>query len=361
MLYHQLWKKYVLDDSVRNVNKNQLLDLLDKLVTMMYDRQELSVHIRVFETEFSAELQYLFTNELLIKINSNQIQFFHQTLFDYVYARRFTEQGRDLLEVLRGQHQGLFYRSAVKSILTFLREQNFNSYIQILYQLLYAKDVDGKDVYRYHLKSLALINMAYFDSPLKEETCLISRKIFQDNIYMYVIFESVYMPNWFDAIWKIIESKGGWKVLSKDYKDKLMLMCGQTLCRNANVVLDKLDKALDYGDKEDCKYLSLLFQNYNLNCDSDKLIFFYNKLVKTRLTLENIHILQNIMNRNPDFVCQELKENVRLQLLEKESKYAHKIKSNHKVEHLYAEMLEKHHDIGIQLLVDVLTIVYDGT
>ena len=142
-----------------------------------------------------------------------------------MYARRFIEQGRNLLEVLRDQHQGLFYRAAVKSILTFLRDQNRGEYINVVNQLLYSKGDDGKDLYRYHLKSLALSNMAYFEAPLVEEKNLISRKIFKDKKYMDVLFESVYLPNWFDAIWEIIESKGGWKGLSTGYKEETMLMC----------------------------------------------------------------------------------------------------------------------------------------
>ena len=183
-LYHQLWKKYVLDDSVRTVDKNHLLSLLDALVTTMYERQELSVPIRGYETEYNTELQYLFRNEILLRTKSGQIQFFHQTLFDYVYARRFTELRYNLLEILKGQHQGLFSRSAVKSILTFLREQNSNEYINIIEQLLYAKNGDGRDTYRYHLKSLALSNMAFFETPLQEEANFVSRKVFFDKIYM---------------------------------------------------------------------------------------------------------------------------------------------------------------------------------
>lgn len=359
LLYHQLWRKYILDDSVRKVDKNHLLALLDALVTTMYEGQELSVHIRLFETNFSAELQYLFSHELLLKTKSNQIQFFHQTLFDYVYARRFTEKGYNLLEVLRGQHQGLFSRAAVKSILTFLREQSPKEYIYIIDQLLYAKNEDGKDTYRYHLKSLILSNMAYFETPLQEEISLISRKIFPDKVFMDVLFESVYAPNWFKTIWKIIDSKGGWKSLSKSYKEKTMLMCERTLGLGAEIVLDKLDVTLDFRDEEDCKYLSNLLQYYNLNCGSEKLIDFYNRLVKSRLPLEHIHLLENIMKDNPDFVCQELKENIRLQLLEKESKYVYRIGANHEVTHLYEELLKNHHDVGIQLLVDILAIVYD--
>lgn len=361
LLYHQLWRKYILDDSMRKVDKDRLLALMDALVTTMYKRQELSIHIREFETDFSLELQYLFSHELLLKTKSNQIQFFHQTLFDYVYARRFTEKGYNLLEVLKGQHQGLFSRAAVKSILTFLREQSPKEYIHIIDQLLYAKNDDGKDTFRYHLKSLALSNMAFFETPLNDEVNFISRKVFQDNIYMDVLYESVNTPNWFKAIWEIMESKGGWKCLSKNYKEKTMLMSKRTLLLCAETVIDKLDATFDFSDKEDCEYFSNLLQYYNLNCDSRKLIALYNKLVNSRLPLEHTRLLENIMKDNPEFVCQELKENVRLQLLEKKSKFVYRIGVEHEVRLLYEKLLRNHHNHGIQLLVDILKLVYDNS
>ncbi len=361
LLYHQLWKKYVLDDCVRTVDKQQLLALLDSLVTTMYERQELSVHVREYETAFSTELQYLLRNDLLLKTKNGQVQFFHQTLFDYVYARRFTEQGKDLLTELREQHQGLFSRAAVKSILTFLREQNPSKYIHIIEQLLYAKESGGRNVYRFHLQSLAISNMFFFEVPLREEINFISRKLFRDKIYMDIVLESVYSSHWFNAIWDIIDSKGGWKCLEEIFKKKVMMMCERTLWQYADGVLDKLDLILDYNDEEDCKYVSDLFQHYNLNCSSDKLIGIYNKLVKSRNPLEHIHLLKNILKENPDFVCAELKENIRLQLLEKESRYIHRIGGTRDVEYLFEELLKTHHDEGIQLLVDILKLVYDKT
>ena len=111
LLYHQLWSKYITDDSERKVDKDRLLALLDALVKTMYERQELSVHLREFETEYISELRYLLTCGWLLLTKSNQIQFFHQTLFDYVYARRFTEKGNNLLDDLKRQHQGLFSRA----------------------------------------------------------------------------------------------------------------------------------------------------------------------------------------------------------------------------------------------------------
>lgn len=361
LLYHQLWRKFVNDGSVRRIDKGRLLSLLDSLVTMMYQRQELSVNIREFETNYDAELRYLFSNGFLIITKSGHIQFFHQTLFDYVYARRFTEKGHDLLKVLKTQHQGLFSRAAVKSILMFQREQKPSEYIHTLEQLLYAKNKDGKTMYRFHLKSLALSNLAYFESPLHEELNLISRKIYSDKVYMDVIFESVYTASWFNAIWVIIDNKGGWKKLSKEYKEKTMVMCQKTLWMNADIVLDKLDAVLDYQDENDCKHLDNLLQHYNLNCGSDKLIAFYNRLVKKRNPLEYTRLLKNILKENPTFVCEELKENIRLQLKEKEEKYIHRIGIGHDAEHLYEKLLKNHRVVAIQLLVDILSIVYKST
>lgn len=361
LLYHQLWSKYVADDSVRKVDKFRLLSLLDALVTVMYQRQELSVHIREFETEYSAELNFLFTQGLLLFTKNGQVQFFHQTLFDYVYARRFTEKGNNLLKVLKAQHQGLFSRAAVKSILSFLREQNPAEYITIIEQLLYAKNTDEKDTYRYHLKSLALSNMAYFDTPLKEEINLIGRKVFEDKVYMDVVFETVHTANWFRAIWDIIKSKGDWKSLSTTYREKTMLMCQRSLWHDAGVVLEEVERALDYTNEEDCRYIGNLLQSYELNCNSKTLMDFYNKLVKNRYPLDYIHLLRNILKEDPAFVCQELKENIRLQLEEKESPGLHRVSINHEEETLYEELLKRHHDYGIQLLIDILALIYEST
>ena len=134
LLYHQLWSKYINNTSICPVSKASLLSLLDTLVDTMYQRQELSIHIREFETQYEQELRYLLTNDLLIESRNRQIQFFHQTLFDYVYARRFLEKGKSLLDELKERHQGLFIRAAVKSILMFLREQKPKEYLCTLDQ-----------------------------------------------------------------------------------------------------------------------------------------------------------------------------------------------------------------------------------
>ena len=131
----------------------------------------------------------------------------------------------------------MFSRAAVKSILSFLREKRPWEYKEDIDKLLYAKDDNGNDTYRFHMKSLALSNMAYFESPIQEEINLISNRVFADKVYMDVVFETVHTTNWFKAIWGIINKRGGWSELSLEYKDKVMVMCQRTLWSDAKQYL----------------------------------------------------------------------------------------------------------------------------
>lgn len=119
VLYNELWRIYITDIDENKITRKSLLDFLDVMTNAMYERQELSIHQREIESNYITEMRYMLSVGLLLQTSNGRVQFFHQTMFDYVYARRFVEKGCNLLEKLSSQHQGLFSRAAVKSILTF--------------------------------------------------------------------------------------------------------------------------------------------------------------------------------------------------------------------------------------------------
>lgn len=361
LLYHQLWSKYINNTSICPVSKACLLSLLDTLVDTMYQRQDLSIHIREFETQYEQELRYLLTNNLLIESRNRQIQFFHQTLFDYVYARRFLEKGKSLLDELKERHQGLFIRAAVKSILMFLREQKPKEYLCTLDQLLYSQDDNGLSTFRFHLKSLALQTLANFETPLRSELDFISRKIYPNSVYMELVFNSVYTLNWFHAIWEIIDNKGGWQELSKAYRELAIKMCRRVLWRDVDSVLDRLNTELNFDDEEDRKHLKNVLNFYKLDYSGDKFVELYSKLVEGRNPLQYTNLLNSIIQGNPTFVCAELKENIRLQLQENKETFFPKISVSYDVGELYKKLLKKHYSLAIDFLIDVLTLIYETT
>lgn len=357
LLYDQLWSKCLNNATSSTVEKGRLVSLLDALADTMYQRQELSVHRRELETQYEQELRYLLTNEFLIESKSRQIQFFHQTLFDYVYARRFLEKGKSLLEELKGKHQGLFIRASVKSILMFLREQNPKEYLSSLEQLLYSQSDNGLNTFRFHLKSLALHTLTHFETPRPNELDFIRRKVYPNLEYMELVFNSVYTPNWFHAIWEIIDKNGGWQGLSQAYQEQVITMCRRVLARDIDLVLDRLSAVLDFDDEKDRKHIEHVLNFYELNYSGNKLVEMYSKLVKGRNPLQYPNLLSCIIHGNPTFVYAVLKEDIRLQLQENKDK----IGVSYDVGRLYKKLLKEHYGLAIDFLFDVLSLIYEAT
>src|SRR5437868_11768104 len=101
----------------------------------------------------------------VIVVENDTVRFFHETFFDYCWARLFVEEGRTLLEFLLadGLEQHLFRRAQVRQILEFQRERDFSTYLRNLRELLTDTRV------RYHLKKLAIDWLARRVDPRPEE------------------------------------------------------------------------------------------------------------------------------------------------------------------------------------------------
>ncbi len=361
-LYDALWKKYLCNPAINAITRNNLLKCLDEIVNTMYQRQELSIHRHNIETEFEQELNYLLSNRILIALNNNHVQFFHQTLFDYVYARRFVEKNRDIIDELRQQHQGLFVRAAVKSILAFQRDCAPATYIKSIDHILFDQDNNGKDVFRYHLKVLVLSNMVYFESPIQEEIDLIRRKIFKNELYIGIVLRAIRVKQWVDIIWNIVKIKDEWIALNSFYRESIIATCANLLHSDTDYVIDIFHQILDFGIGEDKNLIShKLTYTYALQGTPDKLISIYERLVTNRYPLEYVEVLRCIAKERPEYVCTEIKENVRLQLLQKEQKFYHKVDFNYAEEKNLDELEKLHPEITLNLYIELLTMMMEAT
>lgn len=357
-LYDEIWKVTVCDADETKVNRAQLLAFLDKIVNQMYQQQELSVREKLFETEFKAEINYLLHSELLLKTPSGQLQFFHQTMFDYVYARRFVENDRDLLEELRGKHQGLFIRSSVKSIMSFLRASNPKMYISSFARIIYDCDYEGYYVYRYHLRSLVLSTMAYFEEPILEELDLISRKLFADEKHFPVLLDAIHNDVWFKNILLIVKQHGGWLSLNQTYKNSLATIGGRILWNSPEVVYDFALDVLACNCNEDKARVSNIFDAWEIQSTSDKLLDIYKRITITRNPLSNCYILKNLVSQFPDFVISELTENVRQQVENPDGSRYDKVKIGHYEHQIYEELEKCHPKLLLDFYLSLIDVIY---
>src|SRR5699024_6145230 len=76
-LYDILWEEVVINERYSNVR-----ELLYLLANKMYKEQRIAFKKSSLNSDYKKELEYLLSNQLIITNGSN-LQFFHQTFYDY--------------------------------------------------------------------------------------------------------------------------------------------------------------------------------------------------------------------------------------------------------------------------------------
>lgn len=235
-LYNLLWVQSIdgsLELNSGKVNHQRLLNLLDQITGKMYDTQSLTLSKLAIDSANSYERDYLLHEELLLEVSENRIQFFHQSLFDYVYARRFVGRGDDLLEAIKDKHQGLFIRALVKSVLTFLREDSCDKYLHAVRCILFEKDAKGKDVYRYHLKMLVLSMMGYSVNLRPAEITFVRDEIAVNEKYRELFIKGIRSVEWFSTIQQILDHSSGWRSMKEQDCLLMVGICSQMIFQNS--------------------------------------------------------------------------------------------------------------------------------
>lgn len=82
--------------------------------------------------------------------DGKQYAFFHESFFDYAFARRFVSSNQRLIDFLQSSQQHLFRRAQVRQILLHQREADRARYLDDLKALLASPEI------RFHIKDTAL-------------------------------------------------------------------------------------------------------------------------------------------------------------------------------------------------------------
>ena len=107
----------------------------------------------------------ILASEGIVSVQDKSIQFFHESFFDYAFARAFVRSNKDLIQWLLSDEQHLFRRSQVRQVLEFLRgyESDGPRYRQTL------KGVLGHSEIRFHIKKLVLDWLREQPNPTSDE------------------------------------------------------------------------------------------------------------------------------------------------------------------------------------------------
>ncbi len=160
-IYDKFWdyKKDIID---RRGNYDHWTDVIYTLCDSMSKKQRLSVpKASVDRYGKTAELM---TSEHILVSDGHQYSFFHESFFDYAFARRFAGEDEELLEFLgSGEQQHLFRRAQVRQILVYERDADRGRYLADLEALITSPNV------RFHIKKVVFALLAALDDPTPEE------------------------------------------------------------------------------------------------------------------------------------------------------------------------------------------------
>ena len=133
-------------------------------------------------------------SEAVVQVQDGEIRFFHESFFDYSFARSFLRTNSDLVRWLESDQQHLFRRSQVRQVLAFLRDRESDRprYLQTLSALL------GHAGIRFHIKKLVLDWLHALPDPTNEEWDIVEGLVDQlDGHAWQVVSNSV---PWFDVL-----------------------------------------------------------------------------------------------------------------------------------------------------------------
>jgi hypothetical protein len=191
-LFDKLWDKFISKGSNED-NKNKF-DSIYKLVDWMDTNKELTVPLSILDKHLSNARTELQSSGILMPIKRNQIGFFHQSFFDYCYARKFAYENKPLTEKILKEHQGLFIRSQIKQVLSYLRGAEPSRYIHELKALLESSEV------RYHIKDLIMSLLGNQPEPIEVETDYVRQLFQKDHLLRDHFLKVVDSSEWFDVL-----------------------------------------------------------------------------------------------------------------------------------------------------------------
>lgn len=167
--------------------------VIDKLANWLSANQQLSAPRFVLD-EFATDAAAMASEHVLV-VAEGRYRFFHESFFDYVFARRFATGTRTLVELLLSGEQHLFRRAQTRQVLSYLRSQDHHRYLAELEQLL------GHPHVRFHVKRLILQWLSTLADPQNAEWAALRRvSSSTPEMWLHVRASVTGQDPWFDVI-----------------------------------------------------------------------------------------------------------------------------------------------------------------
>lgn len=353
-LYDELWNEFVLTKpSQFKLTPEKIQNLIEDIANKMYEYQQLYLDRRLFDKRYKKELEYLFTEEIITNTDQNKIQFIHQSFFDYAYARTFIEKNVSISDSIKLQHQGLFIRSRVKQVMSYLRDLDVNQYIVELDNIIFSDN-------RFHIKLLLINSLGFQSNPLKEETYWVKAKFPKEKFLFGLFIESIQTDEWFKYFIENMNPYAFFQNNDEEFINNIYRLCWRLVHTSTIEVIDFLTKIDSYTFTNKHNFIGNIIssiQNEKINLSFS--LYFSTSSNWDRFNL--YHYLDNVLIFYPDFVINELHRLLDLNLESIEDFKSDYIPGDYNGLNVYKNLYEKHKEIAIPFYIDVITKISEAT
>ena len=160
-LYDRFWdyKLQVMQSS--SITSGKVRRVVDLMVDHMNEREVLFIPKSLLDDHF--EVATVMLSENILVGDGARVSFFHESFFDYAFARRMESSGDALSTYIQARGQSLFVRSQVRQVLLHRRDLTPQDALRDMDAILNGDDI------RVHLKIVVLALLGGLDDPTKEE------------------------------------------------------------------------------------------------------------------------------------------------------------------------------------------------
>ncbi|CAL9513138.1 hypothetical protein SUDANB19_03692 [Streptomyces sp. enrichment culture] len=162
------------------------------LVEEMSRRETVTVPYALLDRFARTDLAVLSSAGILLHAENGRVGFFHETYFDFLFARSFVLAGHDLHDFLAVSGQALFRRAQTRQVLEHLRDTDRTAFRHAAVRLLTS------DLVRPHLRFVVVAVLEQLDAT-SEDWAALEPHAWGEDVTSGNLRRLLALPSWFEA------------------------------------------------------------------------------------------------------------------------------------------------------------------
>ena len=340
-LYDELWLQ-VIGLAEAKINKGIAEKILYDLALKIYDDETLTPQWD-YDTSELKEANYLIS-EGIIEETDNRATFFHQSMYDYVFARFYTKEKRSLIQDLLAEkkHQGLFVRTTVNFVLDYERAKNIKQYKEDVKTILFSGKI------RTHIQLMLLWAMANRIDILPFEKKCIKDLYVQNKLLFFSFIRRTYKKEWYQIITPLIEKD----IKTMKFGDMVYENVYGYLWNHVQTSTEGVFKLVDsIKDEETRKIIARNVLRATPDYSLDIVTKWYKVICDT--LYKKAYFLEKALPSNPQFVLDNISELIDYILNPQKKENHHEERVVETIlEEIYTPLMEKYSEVFYPILRD---------